>query len=51
VRIVSAALLVVVAVVGSLTGSPLLTLALSVVVLWSVVASDYIYGRRAGVLA
>jgi hypothetical protein len=43
--------LVIVAVVGWLTSSPILTLVLSVVVLWSVVAYDYVYGRRAGVIA
>ena len=51
IRIVSAAVLVIVAVVGWLTSSPILTLVLSVVVLWSVVAYDYVYGRRAGVIA
>jgi hypothetical protein len=51
IRIVSAAVLVIVAVVGWLTSSPILTLGLSVVVLWSVVAYDYVHGRRAGVIA
>ena len=51
IRIVSAAVLVIVAMVGWLTSSPLLTLVLSVVVLWSVVAYDFVHGRRAGVIA
>jgi low temperature requirement protein LtrA len=50
-RIVAAAVLVTVAVVGWLTSSALLTLGLSAAVLWSVVGFDYVRGRRAGVLA
>ena len=50
VRIVSAAALVPVAVGGWLTSSALLTVALSVAVLWSVVGYDYVRGRRAGVI-
>jgi hypothetical protein len=51
IRIVSAAVLVIVAVVGWPTSSPIVTLVLSVVVLWSVVAYDYVHGRRADVIA
>jgi hypothetical protein len=49
-RIVSAAALVPVAVGGWLSSSALLTAALSVAVLWSVVGYDYVRGRRAGVI-
>jgi len=51
VRIVSGGVLVFVAVVGWLTSSALVTLGLSVAVLWSVVGFDYVRGRRAGVIA
>lgn len=50
VRIIATAVLAVVAVVGWLTASAWLTLALSVAVLWSVVVYDYGRGRRASVI-
>ncbi len=50
VRIVGAGALVIVAAIGWLTQSAAVTLGLSAVVLWSIVAFDYVRGRRAGVI-
>jgi len=49
-RIVAAVALIPVAVVGWRTSSAVVTLGLSVAVLWSVVGYDYVRGRRAGVI-
>ena len=51
VRILAAGGLVVVGVIGWWTHSAAVTLALSAVVLWSVVVFDFVRARRAGILA
>ena len=45
-----AGVLVIVAAIGWLTQAAAVTLGLSAVVLWSIVAFDYVRGRRAGVI-
>ena len=49
-RILGAGVLVIVAAIGWLTQAAAVTLGLSAVVLWSIVAFDYVRGRRAGVI-